>query len=441
MKALDISRGNHEISSMTDTEKSTQTIETEAVIVGGGLVGLTLGLALARGGVECVVVDALDPAAVVDAGFDGRVSAIAFASCRMFRALNMWEHLAPHAQPINDIVVTDSRGPGAADKGAPSPFHLHFDHREIGDEPLGHLIENRYTRLAQQKAVEAEPLVTLIAPDGVTKVDHDEAGVTAHLRSGTTIKAQVAFACDGRGSPCREAAGIKTIKWPYKQTGIVCTVEHEKPHEGVAQEYFLPSGPFAILPMVGNRSSLVWTEASHLAPAFLELDDARFAQEIADRFGDFLGATKPVGPRWSYPLGFQMAQTFVAPRMALVGDAAHGVHPIAGQGLNLGLRDVAALAEVVVDAARLGLDIGSADTLLRYERWRRFDNVALAAGMDAMVHLFSNDITPLRHARDLGLGIVNEVGPLRRLFMRHAGGTVAMGGEDNLPRLLRGEAV
>ncbi len=424
--------------SHTDTSKI---IETEAVIVGGGLVGLTLALALAKGGVECVVIDALDPAAVTDAGFDGRVSAIAFASCRMFRALNMWDDLGPHAQPINDIVVSDSRGPRAANKGAASPFFLHFDHREIGDEPLGHLIENRHTRMAQQKAVEAEPLVTLIAPDGVMSVERDDHSATAILRSGTRVRGQVAFACDGRGSPTREAAGIKLVKWSYKQTGIVTTVEHEKPHEGVAQEYFLPSGPFAILPMVGNRSSLVWTEASHLAPAFLELDDERFAAEIADRFGDFLGDLSPVGPRWSYPLGLQIAPEYVKPRLALVGDAAHGVHPIAGQGLNLGLRDVAALAEVIVDTARLGLDIGSLETLKRYERWRRFDNTVLAAGMDGLVHLFSNDFAPLRHARDLGLGIVNEIGPLRRLFMRHAGGTVALGGEEKLPKLLRGETV
>jgi len=417
------------------------TIETEALVIGGGLTGLTLGLALARGGVETVVVDTLDPAAVTDAGFDGRVSAIAFASCRMFRALNMWDDLAPHAQPINDIVVSDSRGPRAANKGAAAPFFLHFDHREIGEEPLGHLIENRYTRIAQQKALEREPLVTLIAPDGVTSVDYDDNGATATLQSGRKVRGRVAFACDGRGSPTREALGIKLVNWSYNQVGIVTTVEHERPHNGVAQEYFLPSGPFAILPMVGNRSSLVWTEKAELAPAFLALDDDAFASEISDRFGSYLGKTQPVGPRWSYPLGFQMAREYTRPRLALVGDAAHGVHPIAGQGLNLGLRDVAALAEVIVDTARLGLDIGASDVLRRYEKWRRFDNTALALGMDALVHLFSNDVTPVRVARDLGLGIVNELPPLRRLFMRHAGGTVAMGGEERLPRLLRGEAV
>jgi len=421
--------------------EGTATIETEALIVGGGLVGLTLGLALARGGVECVVVDALDPAAGADAGFDGRVSALAFATCRMFRALNLWDDLAPHAQPINDIVVSDSRGPRAADKGAASPFFLHFDHREIGDEPLGHLVENRHTRIAQQKAIEAEPLVTLIAPDGVTGVDYDAHGATATLRSGRTVRGKVCFACDGRGSPTREGVGIKIVRWSYSQVGIVTTVEHERPHEGVAQEYFLPAGPFAILPMVGNRSSLVWTERAELAPAFVALDDDPFAEEIANRFGPYLGKTRPVGPRWSYPLGFQIAREYVRPRLALVGDAAHGVHPIAGQGLNLGLRDVAALAEVIVETARLGLDIGGEEALKRYEKWRRFDNTALALGMDALVHLFSNDLPPVRIARDIGLGIVNELPPLRRLFIRHAGGTVALGGEEKLPRLLRGKTV
>lgn len=434
--ALDFSCASAEIPSM-----SAEKLKTEALIVGGGLVGLTLGLALARGGVRSIVVDALDPAAVTDAGFDGRVSAIAFASCRMFRALNMWDDLAPHAQPINDIMVTDSRGPRAADKGAAAPLFLHYDHREIGDEPLGNLIENRHTRIAQQRAIEREDLVTLIAPDAVMKVDYGPHAVIATLKSGQQIEAQVAFACDGRGSPTREAAGIKTVNWSYDQIGIVCTVEHDRPHEGIAQEYFLPSGPFAILPMVGNRSSLVWTEKTALGKAMLALDDDQFAEQIADRFGPFLGKTQPMGPRWSYPLGFQIARDYVRPRLALVGDAAHGVHPIAGQGLNLGLRDVAALAEVIVDTARLGLDIGSLDCLRRYEKWRRFDNTALSLGMDALVHLFSNDVTPIRIARDIGLGVVNELPPLRKLFMRHAGGTVALGGEENLPRLLRGEAV
>ncbi len=440
MGALDFPRRSPNGSTMTN-QHQTSSIATEAVIVGGGLVGLTLALALAKGGIASVVIDALDPAKVTGAGFDGRVSAIAYASCRMFRTLNIWDHLNGQVQPINDIVVSDSRGPRATKQGAASPFFLHFDHREIGDEPLGHLIENRHIRLAQQAAVEAEPLITLIAPQTVRGVDVAADGVTATLGDGRTVTGKVCYACDGRGSPLREAQGIKTISWGYKQTGIVTTVEHERPHNGVAQEYFMPVGPFAILPMTGNRSSLVWTEPTDLAPAFMALDDAAFAEEVAARFGDYLGKTKPVGPRWSYPLTLQLAREYVRPRLALVGDAAHGIHPIAGQGLNLGLRDVAVLAEIATDTARVGLDIGDLTALKTYERWRRFDNVALAAGTDVLTRLFSNDIGPLRMVRDLGLGIVNEIPPLRRVFMRHAGGALAMGGDENLPRLLRGEAL
>ena len=239
----------------------------------------------------------------------------------------------------------------------------------------------------------------------------------------------------------RGQQGIGVIGWSYPQTGIVATVAHEKPHNGVAYEHFLPSGPFAILPMTENRSSLVWTERADKAPAMLALDEAGFNAEVARRFGDHLGATKGVGfegargGRWSYPLSFHLARDFVKPRFALAGDCAHGIHPIAGQGLNLGLKDAAALAETLLDAARLGRDLGALDTLKRYERWRRFDSVALAASTDAMNRLFSNDIAPLRHIRDLGLGIVDAIGPARRFFMRHAGGDIG-----KLPRLLKGVA-
>jgi len=225
------------------------------------------------------------------------------------------------------------------------------------------------------------------------------------------------------------------IGWSYPQVGIVATVEHEKPHNGVAYEHFLPSGPFAILPMTGNRSSLVWTETKTKAPALLALDEAGFNAELARRFGDHLGKTKSAGPRWSYPLAFHIARDFVKPRFALAGDAAHGIHPIAGQGLNLGLKDAAALAEVLLDAARLGRDIGALDTLKRYERWRRFDSVVMGGTMDALNRLFSNDIAPIRHLRDLGLGIVDSIAPARKFFMRHAGGDVG-----KLPKLMKGEA-
>lgn len=405
--------------------------ESDVLIVGGGLSGLPLALALAQGGLTVTAVDAEDPARATAATFDGRVSAIAFASCRMFERLGVTKYLEGQMQPINDIIVSDGR----VREGA-SPLFLHFDHTEIGDEPLGHLIENRHTRIALGRAVADQPLIRLIAPNAVKHVAYEATRVTATLADGSQVHAKLCFACDGRGSPTRNAAGIKTIGWDYGQTGIVTTVEHELPHEGVAQEYFLPSGPFAILPMVGNRASLVWTEKTAAAKAIMALGPEDFAEEMRARFGDYLGACRPVGPRWSYPLNLQLAREYIRPRLALVADAAHGVHPIAGQGLNLGLRDVAAAAEVVVDAARLGLDIGSLTVLDRYQRWRRFDNTALSLMMDGLNRLFSNDFGPLRLARDLGLGIVNEIGPMRRLFMRHAGGVVG-----DLPRLLKGEAV
>jgi 2-octaprenyl-6-methoxyphenol hydroxylase len=229
--------------------------------------------------------------------------------------------------------------------------------------------------------------------------------------------------------------GLQVISWSYPQMGIVATVEHEKPHNGVAYEHFLPSGPFAILPMTGNRSSLVWTEDEKLAPRMMQLEQEAFDAEIAKRFGSHLGATKAAGPRWSYPLKFHLARGFVKPRFALAGDSAHGIHPIAGQGLNLGLKDAAALTEVVLDTARLGLDIGSLTALEKYERWRRFDAFALSVATDGLNRLFSNDIAPLRFVRDLGMGIVDAIGPARRFFMRHAGGDIG-----KLPRLMKGEA-
>jgi 2-octaprenyl-6-methoxyphenol hydroxylase len=415
------------------------TDKSDVIIGGGGMVGLTLALALAQGGLKVSVCDPVPAAALTDAKFDGRVSALSYSSVRMFETLGVWSGLADHAQPIHDILVTD-----AALGGTPSPFSLHFDSDELG-QPMGDIAENRFIRSALYAAAEKSPNITLIAPAALTHLDVEDARVTASLSNGNKIAASLAVAADGRDSPMREEMGLKTIGWSYPQTGIVATVEHERPHNGVAYEHFLPSGPFAILPMTSassgeaagqkNRSSLVWTERDDLAPAMMALPDAEFDAEIARRFGAHLGAAKAAGPRWSYPLKFHLARGFVKPRFALAGDSAHGIHPIAGQGLNLGLKDAAALAETVLDAARLGLDIGSADVLARYERWRRFDSFTLAASTDALNRLFSNDIAPLRFARDLGLGIVDGIGPLRRFFMRHAGGDIG-----KLPRLLRGEA-
>jgi 2-octaprenyl-6-methoxyphenol hydroxylase len=405
--------------------------QVDVLISGGGMVGLPLGLALAQGGLKVLILETAPPAKLLQPDFDGRVSALAYASVRMLTALGVWDRLAPDAQPIREILVTD----GQAGKPA-SPFSLHFDSQEVGADALGHIAENRHIRTALYQCADACANLELRAPATVKSLTVAAGSAVARLADGEEISAALVVAADGRESVLRAQMGVQIIGWSYPQTGIVATVAHEKPHNGVAYEHFLPSGPFAILPMTGNRSSLVWTEAKAKVPALLALDEAGFNDELARRFGAHLGATKSAGPRWSYPLSFHLARDFVRPRFALAGDCAHGIHPIAGQGLNLGLKDAAALAEVLLDAARLGRDIGALDTLKRFERWRRFDSFALAASTDALNRLFSNDIAPLRHLRDLGLGIVDSIGPARRFFMRHAGGDVG-----KLPRLMKGEAV
>ncbi|WP_439817745.1 FAD-dependent monooxygenase [Zavarzinia sp. CC-PAN008] len=399
-------------------------------IAGGGMVGGTLALALGRAGIPVVLVDAEVPEVVVDAAFDGRVSAIADASCRLFEALGLWPALQDHAQPIRDIRVSDGR------PGEPaSPLFLHFDHRAIGDRPFGHIIENRAIRQALHAALRATPAVRWVTPARGVRVAATEAGAVLHLADGTALRADLVVAADGRASALRQAAGIRLVGWDYGQTGIVVTVAHERPHDGTAVEHFLPAGPFAMLPMTGNRSSLVWTETRERAQRLLAAPRAVFVDELARRFGDHLGALSVEGPVWSYPLGFHLADRFAGPRLALAGDSAHGIHPIAGQGLNLGLRDVAALAQVLCEGRRLGQDLGEADLLARYERWRRSDSLILGVVTDGLNRLFSNDVTAVRTARDLGLAAVERMGPLKRFFMRHAAGHVG-----TLPRLLRGEA-
>ena len=402
---------------------------TDIFVAGGGMVGLTTALALAQGGLDVTLADPLTRARVTAAAFDGRVSALNYSSARMYRALGIWEQLEPLAQPIRDILVTDASLDGAA-----SPFSLHFDHGEVG-EPLGYMVENRHIRAGLFAG--ADKISNLVLLSGVQAtgiaVSVDSAAVT--LDNGDEITAHAVIAADGRDSQLREGLDIDTVSWEYDQHGIVTVVAHERPHQGVAYEHFQPSGPFAILPMTGNRSALVWTERSELAPALMALPVADFTSEVARRFGAHLGAVEANGPRWCYPLRFHLARDYVRPRFALVGDAAHGIHPIAGQGLNLGLKDAAALAETILDAARLGLDFGAEDVLKRYERWRRFDSFVLGAATDTLNKLFSNDVVPLRLARDFGLGIVDRIGPLRRIFMRQAGGELGQ-----LPRLLKGEA-
>lgn len=400
--------------------------DTEVLIVGGGLVGQSLALALATGGIDCVMIDRAPPQIQTTAEFDGRVSAIALASSRILDGLGAWSAAADAAQPILDIRVSDGD----------APLFLHYDHRSVGDAPMGYIVENRVLRHALNTAAAARASITHIAPAALAAYDSGPYGIDATFDDGRRCRARLMVGCDGRNSRVATLAGIDRIVTSYHQIAIVCTVAHERPHRGIAHERFLPAGPFAILPMTGDRSSLVWTEAEDLAPALVALDETAFLDELAARFGDFLGALKVVGPRWTYPLSLSRATGLTAPRVALAGDAAHGIHPIAGQGFNLGLRDIAALAEVLVDARRLGLDIGDAHALRRYARWRRFETLTMIAVTDGLNHLFSNDIAPVKLARDLGLAAVDRLPPLKNLFMRHAMGTVG-----DLPRLARGESI
>jgi 2-octaprenyl-6-methoxyphenol hydroxylase len=399
-------------------------LRAELVIAGGGLVGLTLAVACASAGIEVAVVDREAPPDMVAERFDGRSSAIAFGSQRILAGIGLWDHVVRDAEPIAEIRVADGD----------SPLFLHYDHRAVGDDPLGYIVENRVLRRALFARLAALPTLRHLAPATAVSAERGPTDVEMRLADGRRILGALLVAAEGRQSPLRQAAGIKTVEWSYPQIGIVCTVGHQRPHLGIAVEHFLPAGPFAILPMTGNRSSIVWTERAALTPRMMALDETRFLAELSRRFGDFLGGLELVGPRWSYPLALMHAERYTAPRLALVGDAAHVIHPIAGQGLNLGLRDVAALAELIVDARRLGLDIGNPEVLGRYERWRRFDNTLLAAVTDGLNRLFSNALAPLALARDVGLAIVDRLPPAKRFLMRHAMGLVG-----DLPRLVRGE--
>ncbi len=414
-------------------------IAVDVAIAGGGMVGMTLGAALAGAGMNVALIDAQPAAARSAAGFDGRSSAIAYGSRQALSGIGVWSQMAAAAQPILDIRVSDATPAGRA-----SRLFLHYDHRDLAGptstaQPFGWIIENGAIRTALLRHGDSLSTLRHLAPARVAGLESSPAAVRLALEDGRMVRAALAVAADGRDSPLRQMAGIATTEWSYPQSGIVCTVAHERPHHGVANEHFLPAGPFAMLPMVDDetgrhRSSIVWTERQALAPRMMALDDAGFADEIINRFGATLGRLTPIGGRWSYPLQLVHAARYVGHRLALVGDAAHAIHPIAGQGLNLGLRDVAALAETIVDARRLGLDPGDAVALERYERWRRFDNLLLLAVTDSLNRLFSNDVAPLRLARDLGLALVDRLPPLKRLLMRHAMGTVG-----DLPRLVRGE--
>ncbi len=410
----------------------------DVIIAGAGLAGATFALAAAQGGLKVVLVDPQPFDAQLAPSFDGRSTAIAFSTFRMLDALGVGAALRPNACRMDRILVTDGRRPGAASRPQSSAF-LRFDADEIGDrtdgEPLGYMVENRRIRVALAAAVTAAG-IEVRAPAAVSGVEAGPALSRVTLADRSVIEAPLTVGAEGRNSPVRTAAGIETVGWGYQQSGVVATVSLGRDHGNVAHEYFLPSGPFAILPLTEQRASLVWTESTRRAEALRAASDEAFQSHLMRRFGDFLEDVTIVGPRFVYPLSLQLAERLTAPRTALIGDAAHAVHPVAGQGLNMGLKDAAALVEVLIEALRLGEDIGSETVLDRYARWRRFDNAALAAGFDGFVRLFSNDLAPVRLARDLGIAAVNRIAPLRRAFMHEAGGATG-----DLPRLLRGEAV
>ena len=409
------------------------TKKSDVIVVGAALNGLAAALALGgsqiRRPLEVLVVDAKDPQSFAKSTFDGRASAISATARKMFEALDVWAAIAPGAQAMSEIIVTDAL-PGANAR----PTLLRFDEDDMPRGPSAHMVENRHLYACLLESAISSSHISFATGMAVTDYRFGPGLAHVKLADGTDHRASLIIAADGRNSPAREAAGIAMRGWTYDQTGIVVTVEHHLPHNGRAEEHFTPSGPFAILPLTGNRSSLVWTERKVNAERILSLADDDFLQELVVRFGDHLGGVRVVSGRHGYPLALFVAQEFIAQRLALVGDAAHILHPLAGLGFNLGLRDVAALAECVHDAVALGLDPGSNSVLQRYSVWRRFDTVMTAAAMDGLNRLFANDNALVRLLRDTGLSVVNRLPALKSHFVDEAAGQAAA-----LPKLLRGE--
>jgi len=402
--------------------------DSDILIVGGGLNGPTLALALAQAGFTVTIVDALPKATRALPGFDGRSYALALASQRLLRALGLWQAVAPQAQPMLEIKVTDGR----AGEG-PAPWMMHFDHAEIEEGPMGYMLEDRFLRVALLEAMDAEKRIRQVNKARVVAQRVEGGRAIVSLDTGKELAAQLLVGCDGRQSGTAQRAGIRRTGWSYGQTAVVCAVAHEQPHHGIAHQFFMPAGPLAILPLPENRSSIVWSETDTRAAQLMALDDAAFLEALRPAFGSFLGEIALAGQRFSYPLNLTIANSFIGDRLALVGDAAHGMHPIAGQGLNAGLRDVAALADVLAEARQRGEDVASGPVLARYQQWRRFDTASLALATDTFNKLFSNDNPLLRAVRDLGMGAVNAVPALRRGFIREAAGLTG-----DLPPLMRG---
>ena len=403
--------------------------DSDIVIVGGGLNGPALALALAQIGRSVTIIDSQSRPVLEGVEFDGRSYALALASQRLLRALGVWDAVADQAQAMLDIKVSDGR----AGEGA-GPFFMHFDHREIEEGPMGYMLEDRFLRRALLDAMDEAPQITQMFETRVVSQEVGSNGVIVSLDGGKTLTARLLVGADGRSSGTAKRAGIGRTGWGYGQTALVACVAHEQPHEGIAHQFFMPPGPLAILPLPGSRSSIVWSETDARAREIQTLDDAAYLDVLRPRFGDFLGAISLEGKRFTYPLNLTLANSFIGDRLALVGDAAHGMHPIAGQGLNAGLRDVGALAEVISDASQRGEDFASPLVLQRYQQWRRFDTATLAVATDGFNKLFSNDNPILRAGRDLGMGIVNAIPALRRGFIREAAGLTG-----DLPKLLKGQ--
>jgi 2-octaprenyl-6-methoxyphenol hydroxylase len=407
--------------------------DADVLIAGGGFAGLTLAIALRQALGASFTVVVADPALGVSHAGDERASAIVAAARRLFETIGVWQSVADDAQPILDMVVTDSRLNDAV-----RPVFLTFAGEIEPGEPFAHMIENR--KLSDALEAKAREVGGQLRPAAVKEFSSPISGegpnICARLSDGGEISTRLLVAADGARSTIRTAAGVATHGWNYGQSAIVINVEHERDHEGRAEEHFLPAGPFAILPLKGHRSSIVWTEQTREAERIVALPDDDFHAELEQRFKLHLGTIKVLGTRRVHPLGFFVARSFITDRIALVGDAAHIIHPIAGQGLNMGLKDVAALAEVVVDAARLGLDPGSASVLEQYQRWRRFDTMSMGFATDGLNRLFSNRSDLLRLARDVGLGMVDRLPGLKHLFIREAAGLAG-----DVPKLLRGESL
>ena len=403
-------------------------MDTEIIIAGGGLVGNALALALAQGGIQVTVIDPLPRAAQLDTGFDGRTSAIASGSVRILTHIDVWQHIAPHAQPIHDIRVCDQDKPG----------YVHYSDKDVG-EPFGFIVENAILRAGLYRTLESAANIKVITSK-VSDFECDGSSVTATLEDGTKLKAPLMIAADGRFSKLREQAGLSHRVISYEQNAIVCVIEHSEPHHGLALEKFYPVGPFAALPLKPkdgvNRSGIVWTESEQDAPHYIALPDDEFNEELQRRLGDadtgYWGKITSVGKRFSYPLKLMHANAFIAPRFALVGDAAHGIHPIAGQGVNLGYRDVAVLSELLVEHHQLGGDLGDFGVLERYQRWRKFDSVSMTASTDLLNRLFSTNLPGMSLLRRASMVAVEHMPPVKQFFMKHAMGLVG-----DLPKMMQ----